>query len=216
MKKYAAEFTGTFAMVFFGTGAAILNEISGGSVTQMGISIAFGLSVSIVILTLGHISGSHINPAVTVALAVNRHFRWKLVLPYIVSQLIGAVLASCILKALFPASVFLGGTLPSGSVLQSFLLEILLAFLLMLAILQVIQSLSKQKITGATIIGSVVLLEAYFAGPICGASMNPARSLAPALLNNHSRHLWIYLTAPFIGMLLAGIIFKLIKTTKKR
>ncbi len=215
MKKYAAEFTGTFAMVFFGTGAAILNEISGGSVTQMGISIAFGLSVSIVILTLGHISGPHINPAVTVALAVNRHFRWKLVLPYIISQLMGAILASGILKLLFPASVFLGGTLPSGSVLQSFLLEILLAFLLMLAILQVIKSVSANKVTGAVIIGAVVLLGAYFAGPVSGASMNPARSFGPAIVGNHPQHLWIYLTAPFIGMLLAGIIFKIFNTKIK-
>ncbi len=207
IKKCAAELAGTFAMVFVGTGAAIINETTGGSVTQMGISIAFGLIVLIVILVLGHISGSHINPAVTVALAVNRHFPWTSVFPYIVSQLTGAVLASYILKLLFPLSVFLGSTLPAGSVLQSFLLEILLSFLLMLTILVIIQKLSAYKVINAAIIGAIVLLEAYFAGPICGASMNPARSFGPALVSNNLQHLWVYLTAPFIGMLLAGIIF---------
>lgn len=211
IKKCTVELAGTFAMVFVGTGAAVINETTGGSVTQIGISITFGLIVLIVILALGHISGSHINPAVTVALAVNRHFPWSSVFPYIISQLTGAVLASYILKLLFPLSVFLGSTLPAGSVLQSFLLEIFLSFLLMFTILVIIQNLSTHKILSAVIIGAVVLLEAYFAGPVCGASMNPARSFGPALVSNNLQHLWIYLTAPFIGMLLAGGIFKLFK-----
>lgn len=211
IKKCLAELSGTFALVFVGTGIAIVNEITSGSVTQMGIAIAFGLIVFIMILVFGHISGSHINPAVTVALAVNRHFPWKDVTPYIVSQLIGAVLASLVLKTLFVGSKFLGGTNPSGTVLQSFLLETLLSFLLMFTILKVIEKLSAHKITGAAIIGMVVLLEAYFAGPICGASMNPARSFGPAVAINNLGNLWIYITAPIIGMLLAGVAFKLIK-----
>ena len=214
IKKCAAEVLGTFLMVFLGTGVAIINEYSGGSVTQLGISIAFGLVVLLCILTLGNISGSHINPAVTITLAVFRHFPYKLVLPYIVSQLVGAIVASCILRLIFPQSISLGATLPSGAAMPSFLLEILLAFLLMLVILQSIKSLSHKKIISALLVSMVVLLEANFAGPICGASMNPARSIAPALISNNLQHIWIYLTAPFIGMLLAGVFFNLIYKIK--
>lgn len=208
IKKCAAELIGSFVMVFLGTGAATVNELMSGSITQMGISSAFGLSVFIVILTLGKISGSHINPAVTFSLAVYRHFQWSHVLPYIISQCIGAILASSVLRFIYPASEFLGGTLPSGTESQSFLLEVFLGFLLMGTILLVIKYLSAHKITGAAIISTVVLLEAFFAGPICGASMNPARSLGPALVSEQVQHLWIYCTAPFIGMLLAGIILQ--------
>ena len=210
-KKYAAEFTGTFALVFIGTGAATVNEISKGAVTQSGIAAAFGLAVMGIIVMLSPVSGSHVNPAVTVALAVNKHFPYKQVMPYIVSQAAGALLASYLLKLLFPGSLFLGGTLPSGTAMQSFLLELLLTFVLMLVILQAGKTLHNKKVLAAAVIGGVVFLEAFFAGPVCGASMNPARSFAPAAINNHWQYLWIYLTAPFIGALAAVVFFKIVK-----
>jgi len=211
MSKYAAEFAGTFALVFLGTGAAIVNEISNGAVTQMGIAAAFGLSVMGIISTLSPISGSHVNPAVTIALAVNNHFPYKQVIPYIFSQTAGALLASCLLRQLFPGSLFLGGTLPSGTAMQSFVLELLLTFVLMLVILQAGKTLHNKKVWAASVIGGVVFLEALFAGPVCGASMNPVRSFAPAVINNHWQYLWIYLTAPFLGALAAVLVFKIIK-----
>lgn len=211
MRKYAAEFTGTFALVFIGTGAAVVNEISKGALTQLGIAAAFGLVVFTIICTLSNISGSHVNPAVTIALAVNNHFPYKQVMPYIISQAAGGLLASFLLKQLFPASLFLGGTFPSGTAMQSFLLELLLTFVLMLVILQAGKTLHHKKVFAAAIIGGVVFLEAFYAGPVCGASMNPVRSFAPAAINNHWQYLWIYLTAPFIGALSAVVFFKIVK-----
>lgn len=211
MKKYAAEFAGTFALVFVGTGAAVVNEISKGAVTQLGIAAAFGLVVFTIIYTLSSISGSHVNPAVTVALAVNNHFPYKQVIPYIISQATGGLLASYFLRLLFPTSLFLGGTLPSGTAMQSFILELLLTFVLMLVILQAGKTLHNKKIVAPAVIGGVVFLEAFYAGPICGASMNPVRSFTPAAINNHWQYLWIYLTAPFIGALTAVVVFKIVK-----
>jgi len=211
MRKYIAEFIGTFALVFCGTGAITINEVTKGTVTHVGIAITFGLIVMAMIYALGDISGAHLNPAVTFAFAVNKNFSVKEVAPYIISQSTGAFAASLILKFLFPASLFLGATVPSGTAMQSFVLEIILAFLLMLVILQVATGSKEQGMFAGLAIGSVVLLEAMFAGPVCGASMNPIRSLAPAITGGHTEHLWVYLTAPFIGVLLAVIIYKILK-----
>ena len=132
-------------------------------------------------------------------------------MPYIFSQAAGALFASYILKQLFPGSLILGATLPSGTALQSFVLEIILTFILMLVILKAGKTLHGKKVLAASVIGGVVFLEALFAGPVCGASMNPVRSFAPAVVNNHLQYLWIYLTAPFIGALLAVLLFKIFK-----
>ena len=212
MKKYIAEFIGTFTLVFCGTGAVTVNEITNGSVTHVGIAITFGLTVMAMIYALGEVSGAHLNPAVTIAFAINKNFAWKRVTPYIISQLAGGFAASIILKYLFPTSLLLGATLPSGSALQSFVLEIILTFFLMLVILQVAKGSKEQSMFAGLAIGSVVLLEAMFAGPVCGASMNPARSLAPAIMSNHLESLWIYLVAPFIGAILAVGIYRILKT----
>jgi aquaporin NIP len=211
MKKYLAEFIGTFALVFCGTGAIIINEVTNGTVTHVGIAITFGLIVMAMIYALGEISGAHLNPAVTVAFAANKNFPWKEVPFYIVSQAAGALTASFILHFLFPASVSLGSTLPAGTDMQSFILEIILTFFLMLVILQVATGSKEQGMFAGLAIGSVVLLEAMFAGPVCGASMNPVRSLAPAIAGDHYQHLWIYLIAPVIGALAAVIIYRLLK-----
>lgn len=203
MKKYCAEILGTFGLVFAGTGAIIINEASHGAITHVGIALTFGLVVLAMIYAFGDISGAHLNPAVTLGFWAARRLPGSAVLPYITSQLLGAILASVLLRLLFPQSKLLGATLPVGSDLQSFVLEIVLTFLLMLTILSVSTGAKEKGITAGIAVGSVIALEALFAGPICGASMNPARSLAPALVSFHLEHLWLYLMAPVSGAVLA-------------
>ncbi|GJM32114.1 MAG: aquaporin [Saprospiraceae bacterium] len=211
MNKYIAELIGTFALVFCGTGAIITNEVSDGMVSHVGIAITFGLIVIAMIYAIGEISGAHINPAVTIAFAVAGEFPSREIVPYILAQFIGATLASGVLKLLFPEAETMGETLPAGSVLQSFVLEIILTFFLMFVIINVATGSKEVGIMAGLAIGITVLLEAMFAGPITGASMNPARSLAPALLNLNFNHLWIYLLAPPIGAILSIYAWKMIK-----
>ncbi len=199
MKKMVAEFIGTFALVFAGTGAIVVNDVSGGTITHAGIALTFGLIVLAMIYTVGDISGAHLNPAVTFGFWAARRLPARDVPVYIVSQILGAILASSALRFLFPQNRLLGATLPAGSELQSFVLEILLTFLLMLTILNVSTGAKEKGITAGIAVGAVIGLEAMFAGPICGASMNPARSLAPALVCGHFEHLWIYVIAPPLG-----------------
>jgi aquaporin Z len=212
MKKYLAESIGTFALVFCGTGAIIINQQSGGAVTHVGIAITFGLIVTAMIYAIGDISGAHMNPAVTIAFWIAKEFPAKEILPYIISQAAGAFMASGILKLLFPGNEYLGATMPAGSDMQSFILELILTFLLMFVILHVAKGSKEQGMFAGLIIGFVVLLEAMFAGPICGASMNPVRSLSPAIISGHPEHLWIYLIAPVIGAALAVLCWRALKT----
>lgn len=210
IKKYTAEFIGTFALVFCGTGAIVINEQSGGVVTHVGIAITFGLIVCAMIYAFGEISGAHLNPAVSLALSAAGVFEKKLLMPYILSQLAGAVGASFLLWFLFPENEMLGSTQPAGSSSQSFVLEFLLTFFLMLVIFRVaVNGTAAQKNLAGVVVGSVVLLEALFAGPVCGASMNPARSLAPALVSGHTENLWIYLVATTLGALAAVVAERL-------
>jgi aquaporin NIP len=211
MKRCGAEIIGTFALVFAGTGAIVINEASGGAVTHVGIALTFGLIVLAMIYTVGDISGAHLNPAVTIGFWAARRLSSRDVLPYIGSQLTGALLASGLLRILFPQNQLLGATLPAGSDLQSFILEIVLTFFLMLTILNVSNGAKEKGITAGIAVGAVIALEAMFAGPICGASMNPARSLAPALVSGHFEHLWIYLTAPPIGACAAMIACRCVR-----
>lgn len=199
MKRYAAEFIGTFALVFAGTGAIVIDETSGGGVTHVGVALTFGLIVLAMIYSLGDISGAHINPAVTLGFWFSRKFKGRNVLPYIASQCAGALAASGTLRFLFPQNKLLGTTQPAGSDLQSFVLEFLLSALLMFVILGVSTGAKEKGITAGIVVGAVIALEAMFAGPICGASMNPARSLAPALVSGHLSGLWIYFAAPVLG-----------------
>lgn len=199
MKKYAAEFIGTFALVFAGTGAIVVNEVSHGAITHVGIALTFGLVVLVMVYTLGDISGAHINPAVTAGFWVARRLPGREVVPYIASQLAGALAASGALRILFPESRLLGATVPSGSATQSFVLEFLLTALLMFVILGVSTGAREKGITAGIVVGSVIALEAMFAGPICGASMNPARSFGPAVVAGQLTSLWIYIAAPLLG-----------------
>jgi aquaporin Z len=215
MKRFVAEILGTFALVFCGTGAIIINQQTNGAITHVGIAITFGLIVMAMIYTLGSISGAHLNPAVTIAFTIAKKFEAKQVAPYIISQLIGAFFASLTLKFLFPSNEFLGATIPSGTPLQSFILEFILTFFLMLVIINVATGSKEQGMFAGLAIGSTVLLEAMFAGPICGASMNPARSLAPAIVSGHIEHLWIYISATILGAALAIPTWKFLNQEDK-
>ena len=203
MKKLLAEFIGTFALMFAGTGAIVINDVSGGSITHVGIALTFGLVILAMIYAVGDISGAHFNPAVTSGFWLSGRFAGRQVLPYILAQCLGAIAASGTLHFLFPTHATLGATLPAGSDMQSFVLELILTLILLLVILNVSTGAKEKGVTAGIAIGAVIGLEAMFAGPICGASMNPARSLAPALVSGHLEHLWIYLAAPVIGACLA-------------
>ncbi len=202
-KSLFAEFLGTAAIVFAGTGAIIINDVSGGAIGHAGIALTFGLIVLAMIYCFGDVSGAHLNPAVTIGFWAARRFETARVAPYIGAQLAGAFAASALLRVLFPAHLTLGATLPAGPITQSFILEIVLTFLLMLVVLSVSTGAKEKGITAGIAIGAIIALEAMFAGPICGASMNPARSLAPAIVSGNISALWLYLIAPVLGALLA-------------
>ncbi len=210
-RKLTAELLGTFALVFVGTGAIVINDVADGTVTHVGIAFTFGLIVLAMIYSLGDISGCHINPAVTLGLLAAGRFERRLVIPYILSQSLGAILASIVLRLMFPSSSTLGETVPSGDPFQSFVLELILTLILMFVILSVTQGPEELRLLAGVAIGSVVALEAMFAGPISGASMNPARSLGPALVTFRLESVWIYLIAPVAGALASVVICRCVR-----
>ena len=213
MKKYIAEFIGTFALVFCGTGAIIVNQQSNGSLGLLGIALTFGIIISAVIYIFGNISGAHINPSVTIALVIGKLTTKREASFYISAQIFGAILASGLLKLMFPENLTLGATVPSGELLQSLILEFVLTFFLLLTILGVTSKKEFSNIAGL-IIGLVVTGIILFAGPISGGSFNPARSFAPAIVSGNITALWIYITAPTLGAVLAMIIWKLFNKTE--
>lgn len=209
--RLLAEFLGTFALVFSGTGAIMINEASGGVIGHAGIALTFGLIVPAMIYTFGDISGAHFNPAVTIAFAAGKRFPWAIGPRYFSAQLLGGIFASVVLLFLFPESETLGATVTAGSDGHSFLLEVILTAMLMLTILRVSEGAKEKGVTAGIAIGSVIALEAMFAGPISGASMNPVRSLAPALVSVHLESLWVYLLVSVIGALLAVPLCKAVR-----
>lgn len=211
MKKYISEFIGTFAMIFCGTGAMTINEVTGGDVTHVGIAMTWGLIVMAMIYAFGETSGAHFNPAVSIAFAYAKKFSWREVPKYIIAQILGAFSASLILWFLFPSSEILGATIPTVDVWRAFVLEFLLTFFLMVVIINVSTGSKEIGPVAGIAIGAVVLLEAMFAGPITNASMNPARSIAPAFVSGNLQHLWMYTIAPILGALLAVISCKMVK-----
>jgi aquaporin Z len=199
MKKWAAEAIGTFCLVFAGTGAIVVNDVSGGAVSHVGVALTFGLVVMAMIYAIGDVSGAHLNPAVTVGFWFSKRFPFKSVVPYLVSQILGALAASGLLRVAFPDHAGLGATQPAGSAVQSFLFELVLTAILMFVILAVSSGAKEKGLMAGIAVGGVIAFEALFAGPICGASMNPARSLAPAVVTGKLANLWLYLVAPMIG-----------------
>lgn len=207
LRRALAEAVGTFGLVFAGTGAIVINSVTGGVIGHIGIALTFGLIVMAMIYATGHISGAHINPAVTIGFWATRHFPTELVPVYLVAQLTGAVLASLTLLTMFGDVASLGATLPHGSAMQAFALEGVLTFFLMFVIMAVATDVRAVGQAAAIAIGGTVGLEALFAGPISGASMNPARSLAPALVSGTWEAQWVYVLAPTAGALLGAMTY---------
>lgn len=211
MKRYIAELIGTFTLVFCGCGAIVTNDFSD-AVTHSGIALTFGLVVMALIYAFGETSGAHFNPAVTIGFWFAKKFPSKEVPKYIVSQCIGAILGAAMLWVIFPENtVYLGTTIPQIDIWRVFLFEVLLTFFLMMVIINVSTGAKEIGIMAGIAIGGVVWFEAQFAGPITGASMNPARSLGPAVISGHLDYLWLYITAPIIGAILAVLSCKLVK-----
>lgn len=211
IKKIFAEFVSTFILVFCGCGAIVINNVTNGVVTHPGIAMTFGLVVMAMIFAFGEVSGAHMNPAVSISFFLNKKLSLTLLVSYIVVQVLGGILACLTLKNLFPSDIYLGSTLPAGNPWQSFVIEIILTFILMLTIYMTTSTKKDLGLMVAIPIGGVVWLEALFAGPITGASMNPARSIAPALVSGHLEHLWIYISAPIIGAILALFAHKILR-----
>ena len=203
MKRYVAESIATFFLIFCGTGAMVINTETG-VITHTGVSAAWGLIVMIMIFTFGRISGAHMNPAVTVSLALVKLHPNREIVPYLFAQLIGAFAASLSLQQLFPDNELLGASLPQGSEMQSFILEFILTFMLMIVILMTSQGRKFEQYFAPVVIGATIGLEALYVGPISNASMNPFRSLAPAVVSGHIEHLWLYLISTTLGALAAG------------
>ncbi|MGL6072528.1 MAG: MIP/aquaporin family protein [Fimbriiglobus sp.] len=211
-----SEFLGTFILVFAGTGAIVVNDVGGGSVTHVGIALTFGLVVMALIYALGPVSGAHMNPAVSVTMTVFGDLPRARLLPYVVSQCLGAIVASLVLKAAFPSHLTLGSTLPRGPHGVSWVFEFLLTMILIVIIFGVTRREKEWSNFVGIVVGGTIGLEAMFAGPICGASMNPARSLAPALVSGRVEEVWIYLTAPVLGALFGGLVSTVLYAPEKR
>jgi MIP family channel proteins len=210
-RSLLAEAIGTFALVFAGCGAIMVDAKTGGALGQVGIALSFGLVIMIMIYAVGHISGAHFNPAVSFAFALTRHFPWPRMFAYWAAQLTGAIAAAAILLGSLGDLANLGATLPSGSDGQAFLWELVLTFFLMFVIMAVATDTRAVGEAAAIAIGGTVGLDAMFGGPITGASMNPARSLGPALVSGDLTSIWIYLLAPLVGAALGALAYQLIR-----
>jgi aquaporin Z len=203
MSRCLSEVVGTFALVFAGAGAIVVDAAYGGILGHLGICIVFGLIVMAMVYALGNVSGAHINPAVTLAFAVAGRFEWNMVLPYVVCQLLGAAAAAALLRFLFPDADSLGGTYLAVPLLQGIVWEVVISFLLMFVIFNVSTGHMEKGIMAGVAVGGAVALLALLGGPATGASMNPARSFGPLLVAGHFSDLWVFFTAPVVGMLLA-------------
>jgi aquaporin NIP len=209
-RRLAAEFVGTFTLVFAGCGAVMVDAKTQ-SLGHVGVAISFGLAIMVMIYAVGHISGAHFNPAVSLGFAVSRHFPWPRLLGYWTAQVLGALAAAAILRGSLGNIANTGATLPSGSERQSFLWELVLTFFLMFVIMAVATDTRAVGEAAAIAIGGTVGLDAMFGGPISGASMNPARSLGPALVSGDLHALWLYLAAPLAGATLGALAYQLVR-----
>ncbi len=203
MNKWTAEIIGTFNLVFFGCGAIIVNDLYPNTLGHLGISLAFGLIVMAMIYSIGNVSGAHLNPAVTLGFAVAKRFTWKEILPYWTCQCLGAIIGAALLKFLFPSHTTLGATLPSVPLFKALITEIIFSFALMFIILNVSTGHKEKGIMAGVAVGGTIVFAALVGGPISGASLNPARSLGPALLSGSLADFWIYILGPCVGTYLA-------------
>ncbi len=210
-RRLGAEFVGTFALVFAGAGAIVIDATQHGAITHVGVAATFGLVIMVMIYAVGHISGGHFNPGVTLAFAAARHFPLRDVAPYWLAQFAAAIGAAVVLRMMFGDVVDLGATQPAGSMMQSFWLELILTFGLMFVIIAVATDTRAAGQAAAIAIGGTVGLEAMFGGPISGASMNTARSLGPALVSGQFHALWLYAVAPPIGAILGALTYQAIR-----
>jgi aquaporin NIP len=209
-RRAVAEAIGTFALVFAGCGA-IMVDATTGALGHVGVAISFGLVIMVMIYALGHISGAHFNPGVTFAFAVSRHFPWPRVGVYWGAQLLGALAAALVLRGSLGDVAHVGATIPSGSDAQAFLWEGVLTFFLVLVIMAVATDTRAVGEAAAIAIGGTVGLDAMFGGPITGASMNPARSLGPAIAAGDYTSIWVYLTAPIVGAVVAAVTYQFLR-----
>lgn len=203
MQRYFAEAIATFILVFVGCGAIVVNDLHGGMLGHLGVNTVFGLVVMALIYATGNISGTHINPAVTLGFFFAGRLPGSSVAPYITAQVTGAILAAALLRLLFPEHATLGATLPAMPVASAFIVEVVISFVLMYVVLNVSTGHKEKGIMAGAAVGGTVAMNALFAGQLTGASMNPARSLGPALVSLNLDTLWLYLAAPVLGMFLA-------------
>lgn len=211
LRKLCAEMIGTFALVFAGCGAIMVDSLSGGLVTHTGVGLTFGLTIMSMIYAVGHISGAHFNPAVSLAFASIGRFPWRQVPFYLAAQVLAATFASTVLAAVLGPVSQLGQTIPSGSPSQSLILESILTFLLMFVITSVATDSRAVGAMAGWAIGGTVALCAIFAGPISGASMNPARSLGPALVDGNLDYIWVYVIGPVTGALAGAWAYRAVR-----
>jgi aquaporin NIP len=211
VRALAAELIGTFALVFAGAGAIMVDDKTH-QLGHVGVAIVFGLVIMVMIYAVGHISGAHFNPAVSFAFALTRHFSWTRVVGYWAAQVSGALIAAAILRGSLGDRAHVGATLPAGTQEQAFLWEVVLTFFLMFVIMGVATDTRAVGEAAAIAIGGTVGLDAMFGGPVTGASMNPARSLGPALVSGDLHALWLYLAAPLLGAALGGLTYQFLRT----
>src|SRR5262245_140473 len=209
-RRLTAEFVGVFTLVFAGCGAVMVDAKTN-ALGHVGVAISFGLVIMAMIYAVGHISGAHFNPAVTFAFALSRHFPWPRAIGYWTAQVLGALVAAALLRGSLGNLAATGATLPSGSQGQAFLWELLLSFFLMLVIMAVATDTRAVGEAAAIAIGGTVGLDAMFGGPITGASMNPARSLGPAVVSGELHALWLYIVAPLVGAAVGAVEYQYVR-----
>lgn len=215
-RRLLAEFVGTFALVFAGCGAIMVDATSAGALGQVGIAITFGLVIMAMIYAVGHVSGAHFNPAVTFAFALTRHLPWSRLLGYWTAQVAGALAAAAVLRGSLGDVAGVGATVPAGSDGQALLWELILTFFLMFVIMAVATDTRAVGEAAAIAIGGTVGLDAMFGGPVTGASMNPARSLGPAIVAGETGSLWVYIVAPLAGAAVGALTYQIVRGERHR